>query len=217
MTYRRKRKSKWAKKRSTAAQPRSPIADSQVVKMRYVDLVSINPGAGGVAGNYVFRCNDGYDPNLTGAGHQPMGWDQWSNFYDHCTVIGSKIRATFSPGTVSQLIASIHVDDNTTVESVPTTLLESTGTVWKWIGNSGAGGNRDNTLTKKFSTKKFFNVTDVKDSNDLKGTFFASPADDAYYHIGVFDPAGGDIGSIDVVVEIEYICLLSERRTLAAS
>lgn len=37
--------------------------------------------------NYVFRPNDTYDPNLTGAGHQPMFRDQWFNLYEYTRCI----------------------------------------------------------------------------------------------------------------------------------
>lgn len=215
----RRRKSAWSRKRSTVAQVRAPIADSQLVKMKYCHVATLNPGVGGNPATHIFRANDGYDPDATGVGHQPYSWDQWANFYDHVTVIGSKMRATFNPpgSNPATFIATLHVADDTTTTNNVELLMERTGTIWKWIGNSGAGSNPGNTLTKKFSTKKFFNVTNVKDADDLRGKFNASPIDDAYYHVSAFDPNGGDMEAFEVIVEIEYICLLSERKDLLQS
>lgn len=40
---------------------------------------------------YQFRSNSLYDPDLTGTGHQPMGYDQITNFYTNWRVYGVKI------------------------------------------------------------------------------------------------------------------------------
>lgn len=215
---RKRKQSRWAKKRSTAAQPRAPIADSQVVKMRYGELVSLTP-TGGTSASYLFRCNGVFDPNYTGSGHQPYGFDQWANFYDHVTVIGSRIRATFMPGNtaanIGQSIASITVEDDTATTTTINSLIERTGAVWKFVP---AAGGPATTLTKKFSTKKFFNVSDVKDNSALKGTFTSDPSDQAYFHLNVTSSDGSTTPStINIVVDIEYIVLLSERKNLLES
>lgn len=212
----RKKRSNFHHKRRTVSQVRAPISDSQVIKMRYCETIEIHPAVDGIIGTHVFSANNAFDPNVTGTGHQPMGFDQWSVFYDHITVIGSKIRATYIPGS-SPFIALIHTADNATLSTVPNTVLERTGTQWKWLGNAGAGGNTGNTLKKFFSTKKFFNVTDVKDNAMLKGSFTTSPAEQAYYHVSLFQPNAGALGDVAVTIEIEYICQLSERKDLVSS
>lgn len=214
--YRRK-KNNWARKRSTAAQPRAPIADSQVVKMKYCTLLQLNPGAG-TATTSIIRANDAFDPDATNIGHQPYGFDQWSNFYDHITVIGSQIKCIFTPTTATATgssVCTLHVADDTGTTAAVETLMERTGTVWGVMGALGSSNGLR--LTKKFSTKKFFNVTDVKDRSDLQGTFSSSPNDDAYFHISCFDTVGGDADDVSVLVEVEYICLLSERKDLIGS
>jgi len=223
-TYRRKRrrkKSAWSRKRRTAYQPRAAIADSQLVKLRYGDLISIDAGAGTTA-THVFRANDLYDPNSSGVGHQPLGFDEWMGFYNHFTVIGSRITAVFMPegttvGTNSHII-SITVEDDTTASTTITDMMEKTGSVWKYSGPADAGTGGSRTLRKSFSTKKFFNVTNVKDNNDLKGSVSAGPVDQAHYHLTYAAADGSsNAGAITVAVTIEYIALLSERKNLVQS
>lgn len=217
--YRRRyrRKNRWKRKRSTASQVRAPIADSQLVRLKYCHVGSLNAGAG-TSATHLFRANDCFDPDLSGTGHQPMGFDQWMNFYNHCTVVGSRIRAVFSPqgaGNSYNTIGTIHVSDDSTTTASPVTLMERTGTVWGHMSPQAAKGL---TLTKYFSTKKFFNLTNVKDSDNLKGTHTTGPVDQAHYQVSVFNPDGvTDNLSVNITVEIEYICLLSERKDLLTS
>lgn len=48
--------------------------------------------AAGVGCWYRWRANSVFDPDLTGSGTQPYGYDQWSNFYKQWFVSGSSIE-----------------------------------------------------------------------------------------------------------------------------
>jgi hypothetical protein len=50
---------------------------------------SLDPAAVGAGVQYA--SNSIFDPNLTATGHQPLSHDQWSQFYQHYLVMGSKI------------------------------------------------------------------------------------------------------------------------------
>lgn len=218
---RRRKQSAWQRKRSMASQPRAAIADTQLVRMRYGDIVQLNPGAG-TSATHVFSANSTFDPNKTGTGHQPLGHDEWANFYNHITVIGSKIKVTYasrgSSAPTSSALCAISVKGTNAIVSGPITpLLEQTGVVWGLMTASNASGKM--VLRKHFSTKKFFNKGSVKDAEELKGTFGTNPLDQAYYHLVVASQDSGDtdVGAVDLIVEIEYICLLSERKVLVQS
>lgn len=67
------------------------------VKMsfNYHELVSINPGAAGITANNAFAANSMYDPNVTGVGYQPCGFDEAMAFFYHFTVTAAKITVQF--------------------------------------------------------------------------------------------------------------------------
>lgn len=44
-----------------------------------------------------YRLNSVYDPDLTNAGHQPMGFDQLAALYGRYVVLGCHVTATYSP------------------------------------------------------------------------------------------------------------------------
>lgn len=81
------------------------MPDRIYVKMGYIEELTGQYTAG-VPYRYTFRGNSLYDPDSTGAGHQPMSFDQWSALYSNYTVHGSKIEMEVLPLS-SALIAGV--------------------------------------------------------------------------------------------------------------
>ena len=81
--------------RTIVIKPRIPlngVQNTEIIKLRYCTQVSIPGGAG--HGSYQFRANSLYDPDLSGVGHQPMGFDEMSARYLHYQVLGSRIKVS---------------------------------------------------------------------------------------------------------------------------
>lgn len=221
----RKRKTKKSRKKSArvkmnrTVQLRSGISKSQIVRLRYIDVIELDPVAG-VPYSHVFSANSIYDPNTSGVGHQPLGHDEWQQFYSHATVLGSKIKATFLPTTNTVATGNSIVSVKLQADSVALTefygTLEQPETKWRTVGLSNAENGA--TLYHKFSAKKFFGVKNVSDADNLRGTFGGNPADQAYFHItiqGIDSAINPD--PVKCVVSIEYICLLTEPKKLLQS
>lgn len=224
--YTKKPRRKYRKRynrRSLVAQPQAVIADSQLVKMKYCDMFTINSVAG-VADGAVISANSVFDPLNYGPGGrnaQPLGHDEWALFYNHATVIGSKIKVTFMPTSntlvTANNICSVKLLGNNSLDTNIFSTLEQTGNKWKLLGSADASP-QGTTLYHNFSAKKFFGITNVRDADNIRGTFGSNPSDQAYWHLqcsalnGTDDPA-----AVDVIITVEYICLLSERRQLSGS
>lgn len=72
----------------------------KIVKgLLYNDSYISATSTSGVLASYVYSANGLYDPNITGTGHQPMGFDQMMLFYEQYTVISSTISVTAASGT----------------------------------------------------------------------------------------------------------------------
>jgi hypothetical protein len=76
------------------------------VQLKYVDQFVLNP-ASGTTDNYVFRANSLFDPNYTGAGHQPYGYDQWATFYSSWCVYRTTLVFTCTPPNLSTVTPQI--------------------------------------------------------------------------------------------------------------
>lgn len=67
--------------------------DEIVVKMPYVDSVSsVYTIPSGISGFYQYKINSIFDPDLTGAGRQPLGRDTWTQIYNYYKVLETKIK-----------------------------------------------------------------------------------------------------------------------------
>lgn len=217
--HRRKSKKRQNKVRSAAA----PLATQQRLSFKYCEHVSINPPAGGSTGTYVFSANGMFDPNVTGTGHQPLGFDQWiPQFYNHYVVTGAKCTARFVSPTNSVLggtmICGIEIVDNATPYNLPASaIMERPRTAYRMLGNASTG-NSLTTVVKGFSAKKFFRIKDVVGDDTQRGTSTSNPAEQAYFHVwvGALDETT-DVASVPITVTIEYTVALLEPNQLDQS
>ncbi len=199
----------------------APVPAQKKVQLRYVEQICIDAPAAGVAALFLFRANDMFDPDFTGGGHQPKGFDQWMIFYDHFTVIGSKIKVTYATTTTTaatgNVLCGLYLNNDTVLSTVSEFLLEEKLNKYTVIGPID-GGKAITTLRHSFSASKFFGKKNIVGSAEYKGTTAASPTEDAYYQVWVAALALADNpGPVDIVVEIEYLAVLTERKTLAQS
>lgn len=231
---RRKPKRKPRRKRTTMTRYRKPlrlggIDPSKLVRLKYVEHVSLGPGAGTYA-TYKWRANDIYDPNLTGGGHQPSGHDFWSNVYDNFTVVGSKCKAyPFWTQNSANLVPGVMVlalsHDGNTISTAHAAggvnnVLEQPR-LSRTIRNIGVTNNyvSEIPLIKHFSAKKFFGTKSIVGVGKYSGQMgTSSPSEGAYYELSIMSvDDANDPGTYNVRVEIEYIVLLSEPKETDAS
>lgn len=194
------------------------LPNAMSLKMRYCQHVSLTQAVSSVPIEHVFRANSIFDPDFTGAGHQPYGRDQFTGFYDHYMVVGSKITVNFESNTTATgsgtYIAYITLRDASSAGSgfgLPA-LCESGQARYKLCTNSH-GSRGVGTLSHFFSPKKFFHVQDVKDNERLSAPVGANPTEGAFFHIGVCAPDPADLAAeVDCWVTIEYLVVLREPR-----
>lgn len=207
---------------ATSVQRMPGVAEKQIVKLKYSTQFNLN-AASLISDQHLFRANSINDPDFTGVGHQPMGHDEWSTFYNHYTVIGSRCKATFwsdpSPDASSNThIIGVYLDDTATAVPNVNTLLEQGKVRPKYL-SSGSGGRAVQTIYSNYSAKKHLGLQSIRDNRSLIGAQFGSnPPEDMYFHC--FTSAAAELGDaplINCLVEIEYIAYLTEPKSLAQS
>lgn len=195
--------------------PWAPLPMRQYGTFRYHSNHLLNPGAG-VCVDQVFSANGMYDPDITGTGHQPYGFDQMMANYDHYTVMGSRCIVEWTNTTALPVHAVIALRDSASSLTGTTTdtLLEQPGIKHKL---SKAGSNVYH-LEQKFSARKWYSNRNPPADPELKGSASANPFEQAYYHVMVCPQySTDDPGATVVSVMIEYFALLSEPKILSPS
>lgn len=211
-----RRRPKW---RSTIQ--RSPIvSNSQVAKLRYVERITLNAGVATIAYD-TFSATSCYDPYVAAGGHQPLGFDEWMNFYEHYMVLGSKITAIGSNYTtgVNQdvyLVAKLKPDSGATTTNIAT-IMEQGGASYRLL--TSRDGNRSSAVVKcYYSPKKFFSLKNPRDEQDLRGIATSNPTENAYFQISaVGSTSASDPPPIEVLCTLEYTVLFTERKPLQQS
>lgn len=203
--------------------PRNGFGNSHITKLRYVEEITMNPGAGLIA-NYVFSANGLYDPNVTGTGHQPRAFDQLMTFFDHYVVLGAKITVTpvkldtanTVPGYFGILVSDdgITVAGHTLLDIMETRLNKSNRT--KLVGFNYDMAKTSRSISAKFSARKFFHKN-VKGDDIFRGSASSNPSEQAYFEIYHSSVNGNDPDPCTFFVQIEYIALFTERKIIPVS
>ena len=204
---------------------RSGFPAQCTVKLAYVDSIAIDAIAGPDNFQYyIFRANSCYDPDYTGQGHQPMGFDEYMKLYDHYQVKWSSIKVTNMPyqatGNATPIVWGVHISDApNTLASMNNVnqLMEQRNT-----GPFKIGGLRDNTTNTRMNTiKRSCNIRKFagnKDPSLLRGDAFANPTEEVYYTIwatargSTYNP-----GAEQFDVHMEFIVTFTEPKLMTQS
>lgn len=218
-TTTRKRKTWKSKNAFELVRPvftRTAFPASKITTLKYTEgYITVDAPVGSSAG-YVFRANGLFDPNYTGTGHQPLGFDQWCAMYNRYVVLASKIKVTFYATDTETLdvVAGVAVYDTTTTASSIEKYMEQPMASWTVIP-AGAGADTK-TCYAAFDVKTFNGNLPLDDV--LQGNPSSDPGRLWYYH--VFCGATGaaeNPGALKATLEIEYKVKFFSPVTLALS
>jgi len=167
----------------------------------------------------VFRANSLYDPDLTGTGHQPNGFDTLMQAYDHFTVLASKIRvrtiqAASGGGTIEPGGIIIAWSDSGTFMASQTDYalcLEHRNV----LASSFYGSSNQPTLAPPLEAR--INIprilqkpsSQIIDAHDYRGTVAANPNEGYFFEIGLFSFSSNP-GAITLITEMEFDAVFTE-------
>lgn len=104
-----------------------PFSSRFITKLKYSEAFVLN-----VANNWTqtMRLNSLFDPNLTGVGHQPYGFDQLAAIYNRYRVIATSYCINAYSGTSPIRFACIPVNDAPPINNL-SELCENPRAYWK--------------------------------------------------------------------------------------
>lgn len=196
----------------------SGIPTQRRANMRYVTNVTLQSTLGSMD-THLFRANSVFDPDATGAGHQPMGYDSWKTHFNHYVVLGSRITVqAVSQGANTTNMVGVYLSDDATSYLDWDAFAEARKGMYKTLPKL-ADGTKPMGLSSNYSARKFYNITDVRDNvNRIGATTAANPTDVAEWHLWVQSQDKVSTGSgINCTVTIDYIVEFSEPKDIAQS
>lgn len=177
----------------------------------------MNSGAS-AADTRIFSANGMYNVDLGGVGENvPLWFNEWMQFYQHYTVIGSKITvmAAATATAANDQIIGIGVGSTSTTNNTLDYWPNQRRTKMKSIAGIYAKSNA--TVTNKLSMNKYFKRKVLQD-DQYQGTTGANPSEGVFYH--VFTQSFGsatDCPAIHCSVVIDFVAILRETKELVPS
>lgn len=179
------------------------------------NFISVSSGAG-TAGGYVFSANGLFDPDITGTGHQPMGFDQMMIFFNHYTVTRSRCRIQCVSTTAAQPTVALTVSGSSTLLTVPSQIMEVGRVALLWMTGLGVA-NSHSVLQASCNLRKFQGLRNTIDDPDMRGDLTSNPAEQVYYILYVWNPIDSTTVSTSIQAIIEYDVLFHEPRSPSQS
>ncbi len=188
--------------------------DSVLVKFRYPQIITHN---GSVTDFTAFRGNGAFDPDATGSGQQPGGYDQWAGLYGNYRVLASQIEILIvNEGTVATAVTVFPTLSNVT----PSTYQNATVVPYKrQVVMSGQTGMGVAFLKSYMTTSKIVGLSSmaINAEDDFQATTASLPANQWYW--GVFSNTldGSTNGNIVFTVNVTYYMRFEDRIQVAIS
>jgi hypothetical protein len=158
-----------------------------------------------------------YDPDVTGTGHQPRGFDQLMLFYDHYVVTNARLVASFyNASTAVSSTAFVTVRDNSVPSSNHLDYMESSLTKYVQLGVEQAS-TANQKIAYEVNIGRFLGRRDPMSDPDLKGSTSTNPPEGCSFHIGAFTPDLFTSSNVLLSVVLEYTVNLIEPKIVVAS
>lgn len=193
------------------------VPDIAIMSMKYVQRQAVAPVAGAVF-DQVYRGNGMFDPDVTGTGHQPNGFDEWGAFYKVYRVFASKIQTRLVAAATGTAVATAEISIIPSVSSsdyvdVDPEIVRENPQGKGILVMPGAGPQNLN----HYMTSEKMLGSKINQNPDASSIFSTVPAQQWFWHINI--QAADESTTLDMVLysEITYYCELSQRTELTVS
>jgi hypothetical protein len=189
------------------------LRTTQSATLRYYDNISLNPAAAGVPGTHVFAANGTYDPNISGIGHQPRGFDELMELYDRIQCDEVTIEFAVHTTVGAGYRAAVALFGDTTTRTTGRDFMEAR------ISNTALITNGKGPTILKMAVKPHeFLGLPKRGEHGLTGSKAANPAYQCFFHVAVWAINGtDDLAAAECDVKLVMKVHLTEPQEPASS
>lgn len=192
----------------------SPIPDSYSTIMKYHDNQTINSGFTHLQ---QWRANSLYDSDLTGVGHQVMGFDQLKILYNRYRVDAVHYSVAITNRTSEQMLVCI-LPTNGATPSTYGEAVEQPRARWVILAPNGSGASTK-TVSGWVSLKAVASASASMYKNDdrYQSVVSSNPAEAIELNVFATTCTGGTTLLFDMSTDLKYKCTFFDRIMLTQS
>jgi hypothetical protein len=199
--------------------PLFPVS-RRIRNMTYYDYAQQLSSAAGFCASRFFIANGLFDPDISGTGHQPMGFDQMMALYTTYQVVRSTITVTAAAES-NGCAVGIYLSPDTTAITDPIRLIENG--LMRVVHLSMAtepGSNRMASVSLSCNVPAYFGRRGPRatlNDDNLSGTAAANPFEGVYFGVVAWCFYSSASIVIDYDVLLTYDAIFTEPRKLTVS
>lgn len=179
---------------------------------------TITEAAAGAGASYSFSVNNAFDPNFTGAGSQPLGFDQYSALYGRYRVTNCKISIYWGNRTAQPITVGMYTSPQSTLSADPNAwFVQNVSTRMKMLAPNTAG-SAVGELRSTVDMAGLFGVTkaEFEIEHDFVASTGAGPTRNGYVHLFV-KGVSGVVASSDYCIRLWMLTEFSNPVALSLS
>lgn len=170
------------------------------------------------SGSYhTFAINNAFDPDFTGGGLQPLGFDQYSQFYGRYKVKGFNAEISFQNATNSGILVGAYFSPQSTLPAVPLAWPVVNTTSRSMQLATSTGGPSIGVINLQANLAEVFGVTPNEYASDMDfaATTSTGPARQAYLHVYIIGRAV--LANANVAIKLNYDTEFTQSVALSLS
>lgn len=178
-------------------------------QLKYTEYRAISLAAGNAYNStYTYRANSLFDPNFTGAGNQPLYYDQLSQIYRRYRVTGVSLDLTvvnLNSGNPVSLCIDANSSSTTPFSALVTSMQGTDASRLMQITSEGG----DNILRYR----RFYSIAELQgvkpsaifNENNFSADITASPTSIGYIHF-LFESLNSTTSTVELIPTFTYHC-----------
>lgn len=201
---------------------RDPLPTAYRCKLTYTHTSGLSSGSYGLLGTeQVFRLNSLYDPDFTGAGHQPYGFDQMTTLYSTYQVYGVKVQVTCTDPTIDSTYVAACFQPSTSTATLTgkdqDAIREQPMSITRMINTSGSQKLSFSQYFPIYKLEGLSRVQYAASLDDFSSNVTTSPVITPWFRIAVGNLRGNEAASCMCVLTFTYYCAFRHRKTQTQS
>ncbi len=175
---------------------------------KYSDVITFTL-ATTAGGQYVYKLNGMFDPDTTGTGHQPYGFDQMLNLYQRYCVIRTKYRIEAGPSSDRLLVGAVAASTVTTTVTNLATFDLAAESPHSTVKALSFGGGPPAVIQRSIATNTILGVTKSQMLADdlFQGTTSTDPTNLTVLTVFYYNPSAGSV-TTSFQINLEYEAIL---------